>query len=71
MLNFLLTLISRPKTAEDALMIGKNYYDWWCKQRGFVDLPVNPDKDANPFLPGNGYQPFKRNVGTPTPPQKP
>jgi hypothetical protein len=61
MLNFLFTLIFRPKTAEDALMLGKDYYNWWCEQRGIVELPVNPDKYANPFLTKEQVKRLKEN----------
>ena len=37
-------------TVDEAIMMGRKVYYEWCEQRGYIELPTNPDKYANPFL---------------------
>ena len=47
--NWILTLINKPKTSEDAMALGHRYWSWWCEQRGVIELPTDPE-NRNPFL---------------------
>lgn len=50
MIKELISFIFKPKDANDALLFGSNYYDWWCEQRGVVELPIAPEHIKDPFL---------------------